>query len=39
MERDRTKTVSYAFARDSFKYVMLCARSNICFVVGIMSRY
>ena len=39
MERDRIKVVSNASAMDSLKYVMLCARPNIFFVVGIMSGY
>ena len=39
MERDHNKTVSYDSMMDSLKYVMLCARLDICFVVGIMSKY
>ena len=38
MERDGIKVVSNAFAMDSLKYVMLHARLDICFVVG-MSGY
>ena len=39
MERDRIKAISKASAMDGLKYVMLYARPNICFVVGIMSGY
>ena len=39
MERDHNKAVSYDSMMDSPKYVMLCARLDICFVLGIMSKY
>ena len=39
MERDHIRVVSNASAFDSLKYVMLCARTDICYVVGIMSGY
>ena len=40
MEKDRIKVIiSKASVVDSLKYAMLCARPNICFVVGIMSGY
>ena len=39
MERDCIKMVSKASAMDGLKYAMLCARPDICFVVGIMSGY
>ena len=39
MEKDLIKVVFDAFAMDKLKYVMLCARPDICFVVGIMSGY
>ena len=39
MKRDLIKAVSNAFAMDNLKYVMLCARPDICFIVEIMSGY
>ena len=33
------KTVPYALAVGSVMYVMLCTRLNICYLVGIVSRY
>ena len=33
------KTVPYGSVVGSLLYVMLCTRSNICYSVGIMSRY
>ena len=33
------KTVSYASTVGSLMYVMLCTRPNICYLVGIVSRY
>ena len=39
VERNRLKVVSNTSAMDSLKYAMLCARPNICFIVGIMSGY
>ena len=39
MERDCIKIVSKASTMDGLKYAMLCARPDICFVVGIMSGY
>ena len=39
MKRDRIKAVSKASAMDGLKYAMLCARPDICFIVGIMSGY
>ena len=31
--------ISYASAMGSLMYAMLCTRPNICFVIGIVSRY
>ena len=39
MERDYIKAISYDSTMDSLKYVMLCARSDIGFFIGIMSGY
>ena len=39
VERDRIKTVFKASVMDGLKYAMLCARPDICFIVGIMSGY
>ena len=39
MERDHIKMVSYASVMDRLKYAMLCTKPNICFAIGIMSRY
>ena len=39
MERDHIKMISYASTMDSLKYVMVCARPVIYFVIGIMSAY
>ena len=39
MERDYITVISYVSTIDSLKYVMLCVRPDICFVVGIMSGY
>ena len=39
MGRDRIKAVFYDYAMDNLKYVMLCARSDIGFVVRIMNEY
>ena len=33
------KTVPYALAVDSLMYVMVCTRLDICYSVGIVSRY
>ena len=33
------QSVPYASLMGSHVYVMLCTRSNICFVVGMVSRY
>ena len=33
------KVVPYASVVDSFMYVILCTRQNICFVIGMVSRY
>ena len=33
------KAVPYALTVSSLMYVMLCTRLDICFVVGIVSRY
>ena len=39
MEKDRIKVVSKASTMDGLKYVMLYAKLDICFVIGIMSGY
>ena len=33
------KAISYASTVGSFIYVMLCTKPNICYSVGIVSRY
>ena len=33
------QVVPYAFVVGNLMYVMLCTKSNICFVVGMVSRY
>ena len=33
------KVVPYAFTVGNLMYVMLCTRPNICFFIGIVSRY
>ena len=33
------QVVPYAFAVGNLMYVMLCTKSNICFVIGMVSRY
>ena len=38
-ERDRIAGVPYASAVGSLMYAMLCTRSDICFVVSMVSRY
>ena len=38
-EIERTREISYASAMGSLMYVMLCTRPNICFAVGMVSRY
>ena len=38
-ETESMKTVPYALAIGSLMYVMLCTRPDICFVVGMVSRY
>ena len=38
-ERDRMVGVPYASAVGSLMYVMLCTRPNICFAIGMVSRY
>ena len=39
MKRDYIKVVSNASAMDNLKYVMLCARLDIYFPIGIMNVY
>ena len=39
MKKYHIKAISYASTMDSLKDAMLCARLDICFVVGIMSGY
>jgi len=38
-EKEKIKDVSYASAIGSLMYVMLCTRPDICFAVGLVSRY
>ena len=38
-EIERMREILYALAVESLMYVMLCLRPNICFVVGMVSRY
>lgn len=38
-ERNHIKVEPYAFAMGSLIYTILCARLNICFTIGIVSRY
>ena len=38
-ERSRIEGTPYASAVGSLMYVMLCTRPDICFIVGIVSRY
>ena len=38
-EKEYMKTVPNASTIDSLMYVMLCTRPNICYSVGIVSRY
>jgi len=38
-EKDKTKDVSYASAVGSLMYAMLCTWPDICFAVGLISRY
>ena len=38
-ERERMKDVPYASAVGSLMYAMLCTRPDICFAVGMVSRY
>ena len=38
-EREHMKDVPYASAVGSLMYAMLCTRPDICFVVGMVSRY
>ena len=33
------KAISYTYAVDSLMYVMLYTKPNICFAVGMVSRY
>ena len=39
MEKDNIKAIFNAFVMGSLKYAILCARPDICFVIGIMSGY
>ena len=36
---ERMRGISYASAVESLMYVMLCTRPDICFAVGMVSRY
>ena len=38
-EKEYMKTLQYALAVGSLMYVMLCTRPNICYLVGIVSKY
>ena len=38
-ERGYMRAIPYAFVEGSLMYVMLCTRSNICFAIGMVSRY
>ena len=38
-EIERMRGISYASAMGSLMYAMLCTRPDICFVVGMVSRY
>ena len=38
-KRNHIKVVPYVYTIGSFMYVMLCARLDICFIVGMVSRY
>ena len=38
-EIERIRGISYASAMGSLMYVMLCTRPDICFTVGMVSRY
>ena len=38
-EIEKMKVVPYAFAVESLMYAMLCTRPDICFVVGMVSKY
>ena len=38
-EIERMRGISYALAVGSLMYAMLCTRPDICFVVGMVSRY
>ena len=38
-EKEYMKTVPYALAVGGLMYVMLCTRPDICYSVGIVSRY
>ena len=38
-DEERMKSVPYASVMGSLMYVMFCTRSDICYVVGIGSRY
>ena len=38
-DKEYMKTVPYALEVSSLMYVMLCTRPNICYLVGIVSRY
>ena len=38
-EIERMREISYASAVESLMYAMLCTRLDICFAVGMVSRY
>ena len=38
-EKERMQPIPYAFIVGTLMYVMLCTKPNICFEVGMVSRY
>ena len=38
-EKEKMSIVPYASAVDSLMYVMMCTRPDICYVVGLVTRY
>jgi ATP-binding cassette subfamily B (MDR/TAP) protein 1 len=38
-EKEKISRVPYASAVGSLMYAMMCTRPNICYVVGLVSRY
>ena len=39
IERMRMRGIPYASVVESFMYAMLCTRPDICFAIGMVSRY